>query len=101
TQFEGKQCTMPFLSDVYGLYYNKTMFAAAGITSPPRTLTELADAAKKLTRRRADGTIEVAGFLPLFGYYENSAAHMAPMVGAKWLTADGKSAIGGDPAWAT
>jgi multiple sugar transport system substrate-binding protein len=34
---------MPFLADAYGLYYNKKMFAAAGITDPPKTLTELAD----------------------------------------------------------
>jgi multiple sugar transport system substrate-binding protein len=101
TKFEGRQCTMPFLSDTYGLYYNKTMLAAAGIAGPPRTLAELTDAAKKLTKRKADGTIEVAGFLPLFGYYENSPAHMAPMVGAGWLTADGKSAIGSDPNWPT
>jgi multiple sugar transport system substrate-binding protein len=101
TKFEGRQCTMPFLSDTYGLYYNKTMLAAAGIAGPPHTLAELTDAAKKLTKRKADGTIEVAGFLPLFGYYENSPAHMAPMVGAGWLTPDGKSAIGTDANWPT
>jgi multiple sugar transport system substrate-binding protein len=99
TKFENKQCTMPFLSDTYGLYYNKKMLADAGIANPPKTLTELADAAKKLTKRKADGTIEVAGFLPLFGYYENSPAHWAPMAGAQWLTPDGKSAIGGDAGW--
>ncbi len=99
TKFENKQCTMPFLSDVYGLYYNKTLLDAAGITAPPKTLAELTDAAKKLTKRAADGTIEVAGFLPSFGYYENSPAHMAPMVGAQWLTSDGKSAIGTDKHW--
>ena len=32
TQFEGKQCTMPVLADAYGLYYNETMFAEAGVT---------------------------------------------------------------------
>jgi multiple sugar transport system substrate-binding protein len=99
TQFNGKRCTMPFLSDAYGFYYNKKMFAAAGIANPPKTLTELTDDAKKLTQRNADGSIKVAGFDPLYGFYENSAAHFAPMTGAQWLTKDGKSAIGGDPAW--
>ena len=27
-QYNGKRCTMPFLTDAYGIYYNKDMFAA-------------------------------------------------------------------------
>jgi multiple sugar transport system substrate-binding protein len=99
TQYNDKRCTMPFLNDAYGIYYNKTMFAAAGITEPPKTLDDLTADAKKLTKLNPDGSIKVAGFDPSFGVYENSAAHFAPMTGAKWLTSDGKSAIGGDPAW--
>ncbi|OLB75949.1 MAG: ABC transporter substrate-binding protein [Actinobacteria bacterium 13_2_20CM_2_71_6] len=101
TQYQGKRCAMPFLNDAYGLYYNKKMFAAAGITSPPKTLTELADDAKKLTTKNGDGSFKVLGFDPLMGFYENSASHLGPMVGGKWLTGDNKSAIGGDPAWQT
>jgi multiple sugar transport system substrate-binding protein len=99
TQFQGKRCSMPVLADAYGIYYNKAMFAAAGISEPPKTLQELTDDAKKLTKRKADGTIEVAGFLPLWGFYENSPAHLAPAVNATWLKSDGKSNIGSDPAW--
>jgi multiple sugar transport system substrate-binding protein len=99
TEFQGKRCTMPFLADAYGLYYNKKMFAAAGIANPPKTLSELTADAKRLTQLNSNGTIKVAGFDPLYGYYENSAAHFAPMAGAKWLTSDGKSAIGTDPGW--
>jgi multiple sugar transport system substrate-binding protein len=90
---------MPFLADAYGIFYNKQMFDQAGIAGPPKTLDELAEDAKKLTKKNADGSIQTAGFLPLFNFYENSPAHLAPAVGAKWLTADGKSAIGTDPAW--
>ena len=39
----------PMLADVYGLYYNKAMLAKAGITSPPKTFSELTADAKKLT----------------------------------------------------
>lgn len=99
TEFRGKRCTMPFLNDAYGIYYNKAMFTAAGLTGPPKTLDELTEAAKKLTQFNPDGSLKVVGFDPLFGYYENSAAHFAPMTGAKWLSEDGKSAIGADPAW--
>src|SRR5215813_11396165 len=72
TAYQGKRCTMPFLADAYGLYYNKKMFAAAGIANPPKTLTELATDAKALTKLNGDGSIKVAGFDPLYGFYENS-----------------------------
>jgi len=97
--FDGKQCAMPMLADVYGLYYNKKLFAKAGITQPPRTLSELTADAKKLTQRSADGTIKVAGFDPTWGFYENAIAHYAPLVGAKWTKPDGSSNLAGDPNW--
>jgi multiple sugar transport system substrate-binding protein len=99
TEFNGKRCAMPLLSDTYGLYYNKTLLAKAGYTEPPKTMTELATMAKKLTQRNADGTIKVAGFVPTLGFYENAPAHFGPQYGAKWLKPDGTSAIGTDPAW--
>jgi multiple sugar transport system substrate-binding protein len=101
TEFDGKRCAMPFLADAYGLYYNKDLFAKAGIAGPPKTLDELTEDAKKLTVKNPDGSLKTVGFLPLFDFYENAASHLGPAVGAKWLTADGKSAIGGDPAWKT
>src|SRR3954470_21555494 len=101
TEFGGKRCAMPFLADAYGMFYNKDLFAKAGIAGPPKTLDELTEDAKKLTVRNADGSLKTVGFLPLFDFYENAAAHLAPAVGAKWLTPDGKSAVGSDPAWKT
>jgi multiple sugar transport system substrate-binding protein len=99
TEFEGKRCAMPLLSDTYGLYYNTTLLKAAGYTEPPKTMTELAEMAKKMTKRDADGKITVAGFVPTTGFYENAPAHYGPQFAAKWLTTEGKSAIGTDPAW--
>ncbi|MFC4116069.1 ABC transporter substrate-binding protein [Nonomuraea zeae] len=96
TRFDGRQCTLPLLADAYGLYYNKALMKG---NAPPKTLTELADLAKKLTVRDADGTIKVAGFIPSVQYYENSPSHLAPMTGATWYKSDGTSAIGTDPAW--
>jgi multiple sugar transport system substrate-binding protein len=101
TEFGGKRCAMPFLADAYGIYYNKDLFAKAGIAGPPKTLDELTEDAKKLTVKNPDGSLKTVGFLPLFDFYENAAAHLAPAVGAKWLTPDGKSAIAGDPSWKT
>ncbi|GAA2644423.1 ABC transporter substrate-binding protein [Paractinoplanes durhamensis] len=101
TEFDGKRCAMPFLADAYGMFYNKDLFAKAGITTPPKTLDELTEDAKKLTVRNADGSLKTVGFLPLYDFYENAAAHLAPATGAKWLTDDGKSAVGTDPNWKT
>ena len=72
---------MPLLADDYGLYYNQDMFDAAGIKSPPKTISELDADAKKLTQRSSDGTIEVAGYVPTSGFYESVPAHYGAAVG--------------------
>jgi multiple sugar transport system substrate-binding protein len=98
TQYKGKRCALPLLADVYGFYYNKDMFKAAGLTRPPRTLGELASYARKLTKRNADGSLKVVGFNPFFGFYQNTAGAYQPAVNAKWFI-DGKSSLGRDPKW--
>ncbi|MCU1535577.1 MAG: sugar transporter substrate-binding protein [Glaciihabitans sp.] len=99
TEFKGVRCAMPVLTDDYALYYNTDLLTAAGIDSPPKTLTELEDDALKLTTYNPDGSIKTLGFNPLMGFYENAAAHYGPSAGAKWLNADGSSAIGSDSGW--
>ena len=64
TQFNGVRCALPLLADAYGLYYNKALFEEAGIDGPPKTITELTDAAKKLTKRNDDGSLAVVGLRP-------------------------------------
>ena len=102
TGYKGRQCTLPMLADTYGLYYNTDMFTHAGLdpAKPPRTLSELVDDAKKLTVRNPDGSIKVAGFVPLWGFYEVSAAHLGQSWGAQWLDPAGKSNLSKDPRWA-
>lgn len=100
TSFAGSQCALPFLTDTYGLYYNVDMMDAAGISEPPKTLSELVTDAKKLTVFNPDGSIKVAGFVPWFGYYEFSPLNLSIMFNAPWYNADGTaSAVGTDPAW--
>jgi multiple sugar transport system substrate-binding protein len=100
TQYAGKRCALPLLADDYGLYYNKTMFKAAGITHPPRTISELTADAKKLTVRGKNGSIKVAGIDPLIGFYENVPERWATSFGAQWTDAKGHAILGKDPAWA-
>jgi multiple sugar transport system substrate-binding protein len=99
TSYDGKRCAMPFLADVYGMYYNKELLTEAGYTAPPKTMSELADMAKKLTKFKPDGSIEVAGFLPLLNFYEHTPSHVGPSWDLQWLTEDENSAIGTDDDW--
>jgi multiple sugar transport system substrate-binding protein len=100
SKFEGTRCSLPMLADAYGLYYNKDMFAKAGLSGPPKTVSELMDYAKKLTVRNADGSLEVVGLDPFDGFYENVAAHWAPQWGVDWTDESGKSILSTTPGWA-
>ena len=80
---------MPLLADVYGFYYNKDLFKKAGLTRPPRTLEELTAYAKKLTTRKADGSLDVVGYDPFIGFYQNTISAYAPLVNAKWFDGAG------------
>jgi len=58
---EGKLYGMPMNLEGYGFVYNKDLFAKAGITETPKTLTQLEDAAKKL---------QAAGITPFANGYQ-------------------------------
>jgi multiple sugar transport system substrate-binding protein len=100
TSYQGKQCALPMLTDAYGLYYNTDLFAKAGITSPPKTYSELLADAKRLTEYNADGSIKVAGFNMLPTGYEISNFENGVWSGTEWYDSAGKSMIGSDPRWA-
>jgi len=99
TQYNGVRCALPLLADTYGLYYNKDLFAKAGIKSPPKTMSELAADAKKLTVRSSSGKISVAGFDPFIGFYENTPERWITSFGGKWQDAKGNAILAQDPAW--
>jgi len=100
TRHGGRRWALPMLADAYGLYYNRELLAAAGLSGPPRTMSELADHAKRMTTRRADGSLLVVGFNPMFGFYENEVSHFGHLFGASWFGPRGESTLGVDPAWA-
>ncbi|MFF3324506.1 ABC transporter substrate-binding protein [Streptomyces sp. NPDC002889] len=97
TEHDGKRCAVPLLGDAYGLYYNKKAFAAAGITTPPKTFSEFDEVAKKLTRPTADG-YEQLGFMPNFQGYETTFEHYAAQFGVRYFDGSGKSNLAKDPA---
>src|SRR5207248_2370657 len=99
TAYQGDQCSLPLETDAYGLYYNKDLFAKAGIAGPPKTLAELAADAKKLTQYNPDGSIKVAGFDPLSDFYESYAIYYGNYWNAQWYDANGQSTLATDPTW--
>ena len=67
--FQGEIWGLPSGTDDRILYYNKDMFAEAGLDpeAPPTTWAELLDYAELLTKTDADGNFEQIGFIPNFG----------------------------------
>lgn len=101
TSFDNKQCALPMLTDAQGLYYNVDLLKKHGFTEPPKTVSQLADMAKKLTEYNADGSIKVAGFVPLFGFYSSTTPNVfGHAFGAKWYDESLKPTISSDPNWA-
>lgn len=92
-----EQCTnpentilcLPWGGDVFALYWNKDLFAAAGLDPqhPPQTMEELALYAKKLSQVDQDGDLVRVGFLPDFSRSHNEL--YAGMFGGSWLSEDG------------
>ncbi|WP_433009435.1 ABC transporter substrate-binding protein [Kribbella sp. CA-294648] len=86
--------SVPVYGLAYGLYYNKAMFAAAGL-QPPKTWEEMVTAAQKLTNpaKKQWGMALAAG-----SYTENVhfAFINAAQNGAEWFDKDGKPTFTGD-----
>jgi multiple sugar transport system substrate-binding protein len=78
---------VPLYSLAYALYYNKAMFAAAGITSPPTTWEQLVADGRKLTTGKQWG-------LAVEGANVSENAHHAftfsQQYGGEWFDAAGK-----------
>ena len=78
---------VPLYSLGYALYYNKSMFAAAGISSPPTTWEQLVEDGKKLTKAKQWG-------LAVEGANLSENAHHAftfsQQYGGEWFDSAGK-----------
>lgn len=70
-KYDGDFYGMPWQFDLRVLFYNKKMFREAGLDpdKPPRTLEELEQYSDKLTKKDADGNLEVVGFNPRIGNF--------------------------------
>ncbi|MER5601551.1 ABC transporter substrate-binding protein [Streptomyces sp. NPDC002265] len=98
TQFDGDRCAAPLLGDAYGLYYNKTAFAKAGIKNPPRTWSEFEADAKKLTIAKGDSYTQL-GFMPDYHGWESTTEHYFGQFSPTYFDSSGKSNLAKDPAF--
>ncbi|WP_306317447.1 MULTISPECIES: sugar ABC transporter substrate-binding protein [unclassified Streptomyces] len=96
TGVQGKDpAAVPLYSMAYALYYNKKMFAEAGIDKPPTTWAELAETGKKLSKNGKWG-------LGAEGSNLSNNIHqvfvLAKQHGADFFTPDGKADFTSDGA---
>ncbi len=90
-KYNGDVYALPFNTDTRFLFYNKKMFAEAGLDpeKPPKTWAELEEYAKKLDKIGADGKIERLGYHPLLaGGFELFMLNAGK--GEAWVGVDGK-----------
>ncbi|MFJ3446330.1 ABC transporter substrate-binding protein [Streptomyces sp. NPDC086081] len=88
TGAQGKDpAAVPLYSMAYALYYNKKMFAEAGVSKPPATWDELVAAGKKLSKDGKWG-LGAEGSNPSENIHH--AYVFAKQHGADFFTADGK-----------
>lgn len=95
----GQQLGFPFASGAEVLYYNKTMFDAAGLDypTPEWTLQNVLDAAAKLTQdTNGDGLADHWGYYPNYLNEETLNAVMHRF-GGRWVSDDGKTALSDTP----
>jgi multiple sugar transport system substrate-binding protein len=78
---------VPFYGQAYGLIYNPTLFAKAGIKAPPATWAEFTADARKLTKKGQWG-FAYGGNAPLLGVHQ--AFILGRQEGATLFSASGK-----------
>jgi multiple sugar transport system substrate-binding protein len=86
-KYQGKLYAAPIAVQEYKLLYNKKLFAAAGISSPPTTMAELATDIVKTTKTNSDGSITQLGLGTSSPY--DLLTTLAFAFGGKW-DANGK-----------
>jgi multiple sugar transport system substrate-binding protein len=83
-EYKGKLYAAPIAVQEYKLLYNKKIFAADGITTPPTTMSEFAADIVKTTKVSSGGTITQLGLGTSSSY--NLLSTLAYVFGGKWDT---------------
>lgn len=96
--YEGKQYGIPLDISIHGMYYNKTLFRAAGIVDeageprPPRNQKEFLEALRKLTfDRDGDGDMDQWGFV--FTNTRNNLLVLMVQFGGMFFDSDNRQCL--------
>jgi sn-glycerol 3-phosphate transport system substrate-binding protein len=60
--YDGQLISLPYIRSTPLFYYNKALFAEAGVDRAPKTIEELIDVGRKVTKVNERGETEVYGF---------------------------------------
>lgn len=98
-RYRGHVYAVPVFSGSYALFYNKKLFREAGLDpeKPPRTWREVWDLNERFLARDQTGRIVRMGFIPNYGNLQ-AFMIMSWEMGAKFLSADGKTVTLADSA---
>jgi len=83
---DGRQFAIPWQVSTSALFYNKDMLAEAGYTEPPKSLDEILEIHKKVTKIE-NGVVKQAGIIPDIPWLENVGWPVA--TGAYWTDEKG------------
>lgn len=96
SSYNGTRFTLPYQTNSLALLYNKRFFREAGLSAPPTTWDDLAEAARRLTTdSNGDGTPERYGLMLPLGHREWTVWTWQTFLwqaGGELLTADQQSA---------
>jgi multiple sugar transport system substrate-binding protein len=88
-KYNGQYYCLPWGTDAYALYWNKTMFEEAGLDpdTPPETMEQMLEYADLLTKTDDQGNLTQVGFIPDFPWM-HTELYLA-MYGSTYVSADG------------
>lgn len=96
-EYQGHIFAVPVFTASYAFFYNRDLFREVGLDpeQPPKTWSELIEVARKMDIIDSAGRIRRMGFLPDFKAMQINTLQttilMAWQLGAKFLSADGKT----------
>ena len=87
---DGSYACLPWGADTYALYWNKDLFAAAGLDpeQPPSSMEAMLECAEQLNAWDEAGQLKQVGFVP--DYPRSRMGLYAHMFGGSWIFEDGE-----------